>query len=111
MQNAARDIARVAVECKIAMDEEEYVQSFRSELMEVVYAWAKGAKFSAIVKMTDVFEGSIIRTFRMLEELLREMVNAAKSIGNTELESKFAEGGFILFKCKKFFHLRHIYFI
>lgn len=29
---------------------------------------------------------------RRLEELLRQMVQAAKSIGNTELENKFSEG-------------------
>ena len=29
---------------------------------------------------------------RRLEELLREMGHAAKAIGNTELENKFAEG-------------------
>ncbi len=29
---------------------------------------------------------------RRLEELLREMGNAAKVIGNTQLENKFAEG-------------------
>lgn len=42
--------------------------------------------------MTDVFEGSIIRSMRRLEELLKQLVNAAKAIGNTELEAKFAEG-------------------
>lgn len=42
--------------------------------------------------MTDIFEGSIIRAFRRLEELLRQMCAAAKTIGNTELETKFAEG-------------------
>ncbi|KAJ3291728.1 Exosome RNA helicase MTR4 [Blyttiomyces sp. JEL0837] len=93
MQQAARKIAKVEIECKLnEVDEEAYVQSFRPELMEVVYAWSKGAKFSAICKMTDVFEGSIIRSMRLLEELLRQMVAAAKAIGNTELETKFAEG-------------------
>ena len=29
---------------------------------------------------------------RRLEELLRQMVQASKSIGNTELENKFSEG-------------------
>ena len=29
---------------------------------------------------------------RRLEELLRQMCQAAKAIGNTELENKFAEG-------------------
>ena len=42
--------------------------------------------------MTDVFEGSIIRCMRREEELLRQMANAAKAIGNTELENRFAEG-------------------
>lgn len=92
MQDTARRIAKVCVECKIALDEEEYVQSFKSSLMDVVHAWCTGAKFADICKMTDVFEGSIIRAMRRLEELLREMSLAAKAIGNTELENKFAEG-------------------
>ena len=36
--------------------------------------------------------GSVIRCMRRLEELLRQMCQAAKAIGNTELENKFAEG-------------------
>lgn len=36
--------------------------------------------------------GSIIRAMRRLEETLRQMVQAAKAIGNTELENKFSEG-------------------
>ncbi|KAG0266345.1 ATP-dependent RNA helicase mtr4 [Mortierella polycephala] len=92
MQEAARKIAKVSQDCKLTLDEEEYVQSFRSELMDVVYAWANGARFSQICKMTEAFEGSIIRAFRRLEELLRQMATASKSIGNTELESKFAAG-------------------
>lgn len=42
--------------------------------------------------MTDIFEGSVIRCMRRLEELLRQLQSAAKAIGNTELENKFAEG-------------------
>jgi ATP-dependent RNA helicase DOB1 len=71
------------------LDEDEYVQSFKTDMMDVVYQWCKGAKFSQIVKMTDVFEGSIIRGIRRLEELLRQMATAAKTIGNTDLEAKF----------------------
>ncbi|KAJ1969714.1 ATP-dependent RNA helicase mtr4 [Dispira parvispora] len=92
MQEAARRIARVSVESKLEVDEEDYVQSFNSDLMDVVFAWCQGAKFSQICKMTTVFEGSIIRAFRRLEELLRQMSAASKSIGNTELENKFADG-------------------
>lgn len=32
----------------------------------------------------------MIRAFRLLVEVLRQMVQAAKAIGNTELENKFA---------------------
>lgn len=67
-----------------------YVESFNIGLVPVAYAWAKGASFLEVSKMTDVFEGSIIRVMRRLEELLRQLAQAAKAIGNTELEQKFA---------------------
>lgn len=54
--------------------------------------WCQGSKFHEICAITDVFEGSIIRAMRRLEELLRQMCVAAKAIGDETLESKFAEG-------------------
>ncbi|XP_061228076.1 exosome RNA helicase MTR4 isoform X4 [Neopsephotus bourkii] len=92
MQECAKRIARVSAEAKLEIDEENYLNSFRPHLMDVVHTWANGANFAHICKMTDVFEGSIIRCMRRLEELLRQMCQAAKAIGNTELENKFAEG-------------------
>lgn len=56
-----------------------------------MYAWCQGAKFADICNMTKVFEGSVIRVIRRLEELLRQLALAAKSIGNTELEAKFTD--------------------
>ena len=41
--------------------------------------------------MTDVYEGSLIRVFRRLEELLRQMGQAAKVMGNEDLEKTFQE--------------------
>lgn len=41
--------------------------------------------------MTDIFEGSIIRSFRRLQELLRQMGGAARAIGNSDLETKFED--------------------
>jgi len=92
LQEYARKIARVSQESKLSIDVEEYVQSFSPYLMEVVYSWCKGAKFSEICSMTDIFEGSIIRCMKNLEELLRQLSSAAKGIGNSLLENKFAEG-------------------
>jgi len=42
-------------------------------------------------KMTSVYEGSLIRLFRRLEELLRQMAQAAKVMGNEDLTKKFDE--------------------
>ena len=61
-------------------------------MMEVAYEWARGAKFSEICKLTDIFEGSIIRVLRRLEELLRQMSSAAQAIGNMELKTSFEQG-------------------
>lgn len=83
---------QVAHDSKLELNVEDYIDQFKPHLMDVVYGWSKGASFAQICKMTDVFEGSIIRCMRRLEELLRQMVQAAKSIGNTELETKFSEG-------------------
>lgn len=92
MQDLARRIAKVSVECKLVLDEDTYVEKFKPFLMDVVLSWCKGASFLNLCKMTDIFEGSIIRCMRRLEELLRQMCQAAKTIGNTELENKFSEG-------------------
>lgn len=62
--------------------------SFRHELMEVVYEWCKGATFTQICKMTDVYEGSLIRMFKRLEELVKELVDVANTIGNSSLKEK-----------------------
>lgn len=44
---------------------------------------------SSSSKMTDVYEGSLIRVFRRLEECLRQMAQASKAMGSEDLESKF----------------------
>ncbi|KAH8691785.1 ATP-dependent RNA helicase-like protein DOB1 [Phaeosphaeriaceae sp. PMI808] len=85
----ARVIVKMSQESKLTFNEDEYLQSFKFELMEVVYAWTKGATFAQICKMTDVYEGSLIRLFRRLEELLRQIAQAAKVMGSEELEQKF----------------------
>lgn len=92
MQDIARRIARVSSEAKLEIDEATYVDQFKPYLMDVLHAWCKGATFLQICKMTDIFEGSIIRCMRRLEEMLRQLCQAAKNIGNSDLENKFSEG-------------------
>ncbi|GBG64761.1 hypothetical protein CBR_g46718 [Chara braunii] len=42
-----------------------------------------------IMKLTEAFEGSLIRAFRRVEEVLGQMAAASKSFGETELQAKF----------------------
>lgn len=51
MQEIARRIAKVAKESKLPLDEEEYVSSFKVELMDAVVQWCRGASFSEICKV------------------------------------------------------------
>lgn len=56
-QESARRIGKVSEEAKLQVDVETYVESFKPHIMDVVFAWANGASFSQICKMTDAFEG------------------------------------------------------
>lgn len=90
MQTLARRVATVMLECKIEISPEEYVSKFSPALANVVYQWAMGAKFVEICKLTAVFEGHITRGMRRLEEVLRQLMQASKAIGNDALEQKFS---------------------
>ncbi|KAL6176342.1 hypothetical protein ACLB2K_052976 [Fragaria x ananassa] len=91
LQETARRVAEVQLDCKVEIDIDSFVNSFRPDIMEAVYAWAKGSKFYEIMSVTGVFEGSLIRAIRRLEEVLQQLIHAANSIGETDLESKFEE--------------------
>lgn len=60
--------------------------------MEITYKWCNGAKFKEISEMADdIYEGTIIRALRRLDELLSQMCESSKIIGNKELKEKFEE--------------------
>jgi ATP-dependent RNA helicase DOB1 len=48
IQAQARIIAKVSQESKLAVNEEEYVNSFRWELMEIIFEWSQGKSFAEI---------------------------------------------------------------
>jgi ATP-dependent RNA helicase DOB1 len=41
-------------------------------------------------KLTDCYEGSLLRSIRRLQELLRQLVLAAGLMGNGDLQAKFS---------------------
>ncbi|GAA6023491.1 hypothetical protein JCM11491_006599 [Sporobolomyces phaffii] len=60
-------------------------------LTEVVYEWAKGMTFSQITSLTDVQEGTIVRAITRLDETCREVRDAARIVGNSELFTKMEQ--------------------
>ncbi|KAF7684626.1 ATP-dependent RNA helicase DOB1 [Astathelohania contejeani] len=92
LKNTVLNITSVMAKCGLMVDPESYLKRFSSALMDVVSLWVNGSTFADVCSRTSVFEGSIIRCFRRLEELLRQLCNAARSIGNTELENVFSLG-------------------
>ncbi|TMW67409.1 hypothetical protein Poli38472_011029 [Pythium oligandrum] len=57
-------------------------------LMEVVYEWARGMSFKELCQLTDIQEGSIVRCITRLDEVCREVRNAARVIGDPSLYRK-----------------------
>ncbi|TXG49216.1 hypothetical protein EZV62_025091 [Acer yangbiense] len=91
LQESARKIAEIQHECKLEVNVDEYVEStVRPFLMDVIYCWSKGASFAEVIQMTDIFEGSIIRSARRLDEFLNQLRGAAQAVGEVNLENKFA---------------------
>lgn len=90
LQDSARRIAEIQHECKLEVVVDEYVEAaVRPFLMDVIYCWSKGASFAEVIQMTDIFEGSIIRLARRLDEFLNQLRAAAHAVGEVDLESKF----------------------
>ncbi|KAI1434154.1 DSHCT domain-containing protein [Xylaria sp. CBS 124048] len=69
-------------------DSNDFASKRRFGLMEVVYEWARGMSFKNITDLTDVLEGTIVRTITRLDETCREVKNAARIIGDPELYQK-----------------------
>lgn len=63
MQEFARRIAKVSKESKISIEENEYVSSFKVELMDAVVHWCRGSSFADILKasrpMLQLFSGRV----------------------------------------------------
>ncbi|KAJ3180844.1 hypothetical protein HDU85_003929 [Gaertneriomyces sp. JEL0708] len=86
-ETAAR-IAEVQRACGLDILVEDVVGSLRFGLVEVVYEWALGLSFRQIMDLTDVLEGTIVRTIVRLEETCREVQGISRLIGDAELFRK-----------------------
>ncbi|KAF7456406.1 putative Superkiller viralicidic activity 2 family 2 [Cryptosporidium felis] len=90
--DVAKMIIKVSLESGLNIDSSQYMNKFRPQIMPIVLKWCKGESFAFILENTSFYEGSVIRCLRRLEELLRQVASATKSIGNDDLEKKLKEG-------------------
>ncbi|KOC59736.1 Helicase SKI2W [Habropoda laboriosa] len=67
------------------------LQPLNFGLVEVVYDWAQAKSFAEIMEKTDVQEGIIVRCIQQLSEILRDVKNAATTIGDPVLKTKMEE--------------------
>jgi len=80
------------IECKIPLDKEDYVGKFKPDLMELTLMWCQGSKFREVCEEArDIYEGTIVRAFRRLDELISQLTESSKIIGNQDLKEKFED--------------------
>ncbi len=65
-----------------------FVSGVNFGLVDAVYYWATGLPFKEICSMTVVPEGTIVRTVTRLDDLIMEVRNAARVIGDSVLYHK-----------------------
>lgn len=86
LQALAVELAELQGAAGLPVSPEEYCREvLHPGLMQVVYEWARGTPFSAITPLTDVLEGSIVRAVVRLDQCCRELMDAARVMGDTAL--------------------------
>lgn len=93
---SAQRVAQVVADAGLPIDIDQYVQSFQPTYAEVVYRWCNGATFAEVCDLVEVFEGDIIRILRTLADLLKQLAEAALSVGETRLETLFLQATALL---------------
>ncbi|VEU23681.1 DEKNAAC104941 [Brettanomyces naardenensis] len=83
----------IYVEKKITMtsEEETFLQNNRFGLVNTVYEWSRGQSFKEIMESAndaDESEGTIVRVITFLDEICRQVKNAALIIGDADLHMK-----------------------
>ncbi|KAM0746373.1 translation repressor [Meredithblackwellia eburnea MCA 4105] len=87
----AERVRRVQAAHRADIAEEGFSTELKFGLVEVVYEWAKGMAFSQITSLTDVQEGTIVRAITRLDETCREVRDAARIVGNSDLFTKMEQ--------------------
>lgn len=89
VQKIAESLGVIQLEQHLEIDPAVFCKgALNFGLMEVVYEWARGMSFKELCQLTDIQEGSIVRCITRLDEVCREVRNAARVIGDPSLYRK-----------------------
>eukprot|EP00871_Galdieria_phlegrea_P003118 jgi/Galph1/3807/GphlegSOOS_G2484.1 len=89
VKKLALSLGTIQAECGLPVSPAEYLrQNIQTALTQVVLWWARGESFSEICNITDIPEGSVVRNINRLSELMKELKNVARVIGNPTLYQK-----------------------
>jgi antiviral helicase SKI2 len=81
----AENIGKIQRECGIDQSVEDFVDTLKFGLVDVVHKWAEGSSFSELLKITEEQEGIIVRCIQRLDEVLRAVKAACKLIGYPDI--------------------------
>ena len=87
-------IADILEECRIFNEDgkQKYIESFNDIYMMPIYKWISGAKFSDLMKeFYKLYEGSLIRIIRRIEEFTKNFETSVEHIGDYNLKKKLGE--------------------
>uniref|UniRef100_K3WVU5 Helicase SKI2W n=1 Tax=Globisporangium ultimum (strain ATCC 200006 / CBS 805.95 / DAOM BR144) TaxID=431595 RepID=K3WVU5_GLOUD len=89
VKKIAESLGLIQLEQHLDIDPAVYCKgALNFGLMEVVYEWSRGMPFKELCLLTDIQEGSIVRCITRLDEVCREVRNAARVIGDPRLFRK-----------------------
>lgn len=72
----------------VTQEEADFFEKDRFILMEPIYEWGRGMSFRDIMYLTSVPEGTIVRVITRLDEVCRQVMGAARIIGDATLYEK-----------------------
>ena len=88
-------IADILEECKIFLGDDEkrrYIESFNDNYMMPIYKWISGYKFDKLIaEYYTLYEGSLIRVIRRVEEFSKSFETSVEYIGDYNLKKKLEE--------------------